>query len=430
MNYKEALAFLDSFTDYEKIGYKNRKAFRLGRVHRLAAAFSNPEKSFLSIHIAGTKGKGSIAAFTASILKEAGFRVGLYTSPHLQDLRERIRLNGEMIAKDDFIFHAGEIKEKIRKENLKFPPTFFEVCTILAFNYFRAKKIDYAVLETGLGGRLDATNIVGGFVSVISPVSFDHMHVLGRSLDRIAFEKCGIIKTGCVTVSAPQEKDAFEVIRKKCKSLNARLISVGKEITFKERLFDSEKEVFDIRGTLEHYQDLSSRLLGRHQIINASCAVGVAEALIKKGAKISSEHMKRGIEKTENPARCEIVSRKPYLVLDGAQNRASAKALGETIKRNFDSRRLILVLGISRDKDIKGLCEELVPLADLVILTKAKADRAEEPRSIKKFITDKKVILTDSVREALRRARAAADANDMILVTGSFFVIGEAKLII
>lgn len=427
MDCKETLRYLDSFIDYEKIGYASREAFNLERMFHLARILGNPQNTFPSIHIAGTKGKGSIAAFTSSILKEAGFKTGTYTSPHQISPRERIKINGEIIGENDLAFHAGEIREKLEKENLSFLPTYFEIFTMLAFNYFKEKKIDYAVVEAGLGGRLDATNIVRPLVAAISPVSYDHTHILGVTLQKIAFEKSGIIKKNCVCVSAPQNDKVLEVIRKKCESSKSRLILVGKDIGFKEIHHGPAGEIFNLRGMLKDYKFCVSHLIGRHQIENAASAIGIVEALKKKGAKIEAESIKKGIEKTRNPARCEIISKSPYVVLDGAQNRASASALKETVKRNFNYRRLLLVLGISKEKDIKGVTDELIPLADTVILTKAKVERAEEPRAIEKFIKGKPVILTDSVPEALEKTRMLSGRDDMMLVTGSFFVTGEAR---
>jgi dihydrofolate synthase/folylpolyglutamate synthase len=332
--------------------------------------------------------------------------------------------------------------------------------------------VDYAVIEAGLGGRLDATNIVCPLVSAISPISYDHTDVLGNNLGQIAREKCGIIKKEGVCVSAPQEKDVFDVIVRRCRSQRAELVFVkdcmttslrkdatrpslraqhhmvlgeaiseiassvaslpprndekSRFLSVEELCHDSEKEIFTVRGMLREYANCESRLLGRHQTVNATCAVGIAESLIKKGVKISPESIKKGIEKTENPARCEVREERPLVVFDGAQNRASAAALKETVKRNFRYKNLILVLGISKDKDIKGICEELIPLAEAVILTKAASGRGADPGVIEKFIKDKKTIPAASVMEAMHKARRIAAEDDMILVTGSFFVIGEA----
>lgn len=426
MDYVEAVGYLDSFINYEKIGYRQRRLFNLERMRCLSSVFTNPDKSFPSIHIAGTKGKGSIASFISNILRQAGFCVGLYTSPHITSLRERIKINNQMISRKSFSFHAGRIKEKLKAQSPEFCPTYFEIFTSLAFNYFKTKNIDYAVIEAGLGGRLDATNIIDSLISVITPVSYDHMHILGGTLKEIALEKSAIIKEDSVVVSAPQERDVFEIIDKRCKSLNVPMILVGKDVKFNHAHCDSEKEIFNMHGMLGNYEHCVTRLLGRHQIVNAACAVGVAEALIKKGVKISNENIKSGIKETQNPARCEVIAKKPYIILDGAQNAASASALKDTVKRNFNYKHLILVLGVSKGKDIKGICEELVSLADTIILTKAKMERAEEPRLIRQFIKKENLILTNSVREAVEKARALAGIEDMVVITGSFFVAGEA----
>lgn len=427
MHYKEAIQYLNSFVDYEKIGYKEAGIFSVDRMRKLAHLFDNPEKSFQAIHITGTKGKGSVASFVFNILKDARFRVGLYTSPHLVTPRERIRFNDEMISEDDLVSSASEIKDSIGKHKLGFSPTYFEIYTLLAFNYFRKKKIDFGVIEVGLGGRLDATNIVKSASSVITPISYDHTEILGNTLEKIAEEKTDIIKKDSIVISAPQSAAVLDVIKKKCKAQGVELVLVGKDIRTEDVYHDSGKEIFNIETALARYENCESRLLGAHQVMNAASAVGAAEALIKKGVKISKENIKNGIKTTGIPARCEVVSVKPYIVLDGAQNKKSAEALKETIKRNFKYKRLILILGVSRGKDIKGICEELAPLANEIVLTKAKTQRAECPRDIGNFIKGKNIFFTDSVREAIKKAEAQASVNDMILVTGSFFVIGEAK---
>jgi len=429
MNYNDAIRYLDSFVDYEKIGYKG-KTFDLGRMRLLARIFGNPQDSFSSIHIAGTKGKGSTASFIAGILKEARFKTGLYTSPHLRDVRERIQIDNEMIERPELAFHANFIREKLGAEKLGFSPTFFEIFTILAFNYFKAKGIDYGVIETGLGGRLDATNIVRPLVSVITNISYDHTDILGEDLRSIAFEKSGIIKKGNIVVSAPQEAGALDAIRKACALLEAELVLLGKDVRFNEVRHDTGGEVFDVHGMLDTYSECAIRLPGNHQVINATCAMAAAEGLKKKGVKIAQEDIKKGLEKTKIPARCEVISKSPYVILDGAQNRKSANALKETIKRNFNYRKLILVLGISKQKDIKGICEELIPHAERVILTKANTARAEEPHVIERHVIPVRgddIMLTDSVGEAMHEAKSLAGRDDLILITGSFFVASEGR---
>ena len=429
MDYKEAVKFFDSFVNYEKMGYVAKEPFKLDRSLRLADIFGNPQNTFSVIHIAGTKGKGSTANFIASILEASGFSVGLYTSPHILMPRERIKINGEIINEKEFAFYVGEIKEALASEMFEVQPTYFELYTILAFNYFRGKNVDFAVVETGLGGRLDATNIAKSKVSVISPISYDHMYILGDTLEKIAFEKCGIIKNNSYCVSAPQEKEALEVIKKRCSSLDTQLFVVGEDFNFSEISCDDKKEVFEVLGTDGKKKSFTSHLLGHHQLENATAAIAVAEILRKEEPRITGSSISVGIERCKNPGRCEIIEKRPYIVLDGAQNRKSAKALKDTIERNFDYDRLIVVLGISKDKDIKGVCEELAPLADEFIITKAQVKRAEEPAVIAGFIKNKNVILTKFVSEAMERAKFVATDDDMIVVAGSFFVVGEVKRI-
>lgn len=427
MNYKEALEYLNSFIDYEKTGFTSLEPFKLDRMRYLAGAFGNPENSFRSIHVAGTKGKGSITSFIGSILKESGFSVGVYTSPHLSDPRERIKINGNFMMKSEFSFYVSQIKSKLGMLDLNFSPTFFEIYTLLAFNYFRDKKIDFGIIEVGLGGRLDATNIINSEISVISPISYDHMNILGEDLEKIAYEKSGIIKKESIVLSAPQEERALRVIEEKAASLGAKLILVGEDILFKELYHNKEKEVFSVYGPFEKYEHCKASLIGQHQVVNAACAVGVADILRDKGERVTEEAIKKGLKNAKNPARCEIVSRDPLMLLDGAQNKESAKALKKTIKRNFNRKNISLILGMSKDKDVEGLVDELSPLASKVFLTKAKIDRALEPKNIKKFINGKKVILTDSVEEALEKVTTFSQKKDLIVICGSFFVVGEAR---
>ncbi|MFH1380655.1 MAG: folylpolyglutamate synthase/dihydrofolate synthase family protein [Candidatus Omnitrophota bacterium] len=425
MTRQEIFKYLESFVDYEKIGYSDRKIFKLERTRILAESMDNPQKDFFSIHIAGTKGKGSIANFISSILNEAGFRVGLYTSPHLKNIRERIKINNKSIPESDFLLEVTKIKKVLDSKKIKFKPTFFEILTILAFNYFKKQKVDFGVIETGLGGRLDATNIVKSKVSVMSPISYDHTHILGKKLKSIAQEKSDIIKKNTICVSAPQTKTALQVIKRKCKALNTKLILIGKDINSEEISHSDRKEIFNVIGARAAYKTCSSRLLGLHQIDNASCAVGAVEMLNVRDRKINPDVVRRGIAKAKNYGRCEVICRKPYIVLDGAQNKASARSLKKTIERNFKYERPILVLGISKNKDTKGICGELAPIADRIILTKSKNKRALDPEGIKKFIKNKNIILTNSVKEAMAKASERADPNDLIVVTGSLFVIGE-----
>lgn len=433
MTYNEAIRYLDSFVNYEKeASYDYKRLFKLDRMRRLASILGDPQDSVKSIHIAGTKGKGSTSAIIHSILKEAGFRTGLYTSPHLASFRERIRIGDRIISREDIAGLMGILKNAIEKLGAD-TPTFFEVCTMLAYLYFKEKKADFAVYETGLGGRLDATNILRPLVSAITPVSYEHMDKLGRTLLEIAAEKAGIIKNEGICVVAPQEAEALEEISWICKERSARRILIGKDIKFKELAFSDTEEVFCVSGPFNDYPSLEMPLLGEHQVVNAATAVGVIEALELCGIAIDDKAVKRGLKKVKWPGRLEVVSKRPSVVLDGAQNRASACALAAAISRAFEYRKLVLVLGVSKDKDIKGILDELLPISDKIVLTKANIlERAADPHVMKELIKskDKNVYLTKSVEEALGKARRLASKDDMILVTGSLFVVGEARKIL
>lgn len=455
MTYPEALRYLNSFVNYEKENsYPYRKSFKLERMEGFLKLLKNPQESLRCLHIAGSKGKGSTCAFIAYILREAGFKVGLYTSPHLVDFRERIRIlnpkpktqNKSQIQKLDE-FEGMISKSKITGLVEKLKPlidkyhraskyedlTFFEVYTALAFIYFKEKKVDFAVLETGLGGRLDATNVVNALVSVLTPISYEHTDKLGNTLKQIAREKAGIIKcqvssVKChdfpIVITAPQEKEVMEVMRKKCKKVGAIVTEVGRDIRYRKT-----KDGFSVKGIYGRYADLSIRLIGSHQLINAVAAISAVRALQSYNIKVGIDCIRRGLYHTLWPARCEVLSRDPLVVLDGAQNAASAGVLKEAVKENFNYGRLILVLGISNDKDRAGICSQLDELADEIILTKADNPRAAKPGCLAKYFKDKKTHIARTVKEALGLAVKKANAQDLVLVSGSLFVAGEARKI-
>jgi len=447
MTYPEAIQYLESFINYEKIPrWSYKESLKLERIKEFLSSLGNPQNSLNCLHIAGSKGKGSTCAFISYILKEAGFKVGLYTSPHLSCFRERIRILENkspdtshqtqeefegMISEEEVSELVEKLKPLIEKynRNSKYGPlSFFEVYTALAFVYFKGKKTDFVVLETGLGGRLDATNVVNALVCGISPISYEHTQKLGNTLAEIAYEKAGIIKGHqspdtrhrLIVISAPQEKEAELVIRNRCKEVNAKLYMVNKDL-----FYEKTQDGFNVMGIFEEYPNLKIRLLGRHQLINATVAIGVVEALRFFDIYIDIEAIRDGLYNTSWPARCEIISKKPLIVLDGAQNSASSKVLKETIKENFSYEKLILVLGISRDKDIQGICEELKDLSDIVILTKANNPRATEPEVLARYFKEK--YITQNTQEAIELAKKKANSKDLILVCGSLFVAGEIR---
>lgn len=434
MTYTEALRYLESFINYEKMdGYNYRSSLKLERMKRFAALLGDPQNHIKSIHIAGTKGKGSTASYVYSILRAAGFKAGLYTSPHLIDFRERIRIDGKLISEEDLSSILDRIRDVVESRMKKDRPSFFEVYTILAYIYFKEKDADFAVYETGMGGRLDATNVLEPLVCAITPLSYEHTDKLGLTLEEIAGEKCGIIKSASICVSAPQEKKALKVIEDTCRERGVRLILVGRDIVFKEIRSGDTEEVFDISGIAGDYDMLKSRLLGSHQMINAATAIGIIWGLGLRGIKITSDAVKKGVESARWDGRLEIISREPYIVLDGAQNKASAGCLADAAKKIFKYKKLILVLGISKDKDIKGILETLMPISDSIIFTKSRvAERALAPEKIREAASSinndfKDTAVIPDVESALKMATSKANKDDLILVTGSLFVVGEAK---
>lgn len=444
MTYRQAINYLESFINYEKIPvYPYKESLKLERIRHFLEKIGNPQDFLRCIHIAGTKGKGSTCAFISYMLREAGYRVGLYTSPHLSDFRERIRIlrpharrtHRQLEAKDfegmipraELVAFTEALKPSIEQYNRASaygPLSFFEVYTSLAFLYFKDKKVDFAVLETGLGGRLDATNVVDSFVCAVTPISYEHTQKLGNTLGEIAAEKAGIIKSSrSIVISAPQEKEAGAVIKDRCKKYRAMLLEVGRDIVYKK----AGEQRIAVNGVFAKYRNIKIGLLGEHQFINAALAIGVIEALRFNNIEVGARKIKEGIRNTLWPGRCEIVSRRPLAVLDGAQNIASVKALKETILENFKYRKLILVFGISKDKDIKGICSQFYNFADNVILTKADNPRATEPGAIAGYFKGRNMFMTNNVKEAVSLARQKAGEKDLILVTGSLFVVGEAR---
>jgi dihydrofolate synthase/folylpolyglutamate synthase len=435
MTYAEALKYLESFVDYEKIpSYKYRDAVKLSRMEALLDGLGNPQRNFKSIHIAGTKGKGTTCAFVYSILKESGRKVGLYTSPHLIDFKERIRISfpkERSIEEAEVATLVARIKsflDRFTKASKFGSPSFFEVYTALALLFFSIKKVEIAVLEVGMGGRLDATNVVNPLVAGITPISFDHTDKLGMTLEAISKEKCGIIKNNCVVVASEQNAAVMNCIRKAAVDKNARLYEVGKDIFYEPLTANPESQTFNVRGIFGDYTLLTTPLLGRHQVVNAACAIGIIEALRSKDILICSHDITSGIRSVDWPGRLQVAGRCPWIILDGAQNEASSRALKEAISKIFSYKDLILVFGVSCDKDIEGIGGNLFPFADKIFFTRSDTKRAAAPEALKKRFPDygKKITLTFNVKEAVELARRQAKPDDLILVTGSLFVVGEA----
>lgn len=426
---KASLAYLSRFSNYEKISHYNyKRAFKLDRIRSLLLLLDNPQEEFPSVIIAGTKGKGSTAAVVSSILSSAGIKTGLFTSPHLVSVRERIRIDKTSISRAEFLKNLSLIKRVIEREGLK-GLTYFEVLTSLAFLYFARKKIDLAVLEVGLGGRLDATNVVHSLVAAITPISYDHTHLLGNSIEKIAREKCGVIKRGGFVVSAPQPKQAQLVIRKTAANQKTRLLLVEKDITYKNLKTSFSGADFDVTTPYSSYKGLRIPLIGRHQVINSLTALGIVEILKREfGFGIKEADIRKGLKRVELYGRFHIVSKRPYLILDGAHNKASAQSLKDAYNRLFGRKRCLLILGISADKDIEAIGRILSSIAEQVIFSRARSPRAEAPsvlaQKLGRFFKDYNV--SYDIKDALAFAKGIVDKKGIILVTGSLFLVGNA----
>ncbi|MFH1798206.1 MAG: folylpolyglutamate synthase/dihydrofolate synthase family protein [Candidatus Omnitrophota bacterium] len=428
-SYKGTLEFLESFVNYEKTGFDVfKKAVSLDNLRGTLKDLGSPEGSFRSLHVAGTKGKGSICTFASSILKETGHKTGLFTSPHLARPNERIKINGESITPEDLTNTVDYLKDAIGPINIR-KLTFFEIYTLMAIVYFNTKGVDFAVFETGIGGRLDATNVIDAEVSAISPISYDHTQVLGNTIGKIAAEKAAIIKNKSCCISSPQEEEALRVIIDRCAETSSTMFLVGKDINYKIKSSDESGNSFNLYTSYAVYDNCNTRLVGEFQVANSAAAVGMCEEILKN-VKYSQIAFKRGIQNAFIEARLEILSRSPLIVIDGAQNTASAAVLRTSVRKIFKYDRLILILGLCQDKDIAGVCGELAPCSDEIILTRSSAKRAASPHLIRGYVMDRQVQITDDVKEALGRALLLAGKGDMILTAGSFFVAGEVRQLI
>jgi dihydrofolate synthase/folylpolyglutamate synthase len=428
VNYQAALSYILSFTDYEKLPAFLYKAdnFDLRRMAELLDRLGNPHLTSPAIHVAGTKGKGSTAAMIASALSAAGYRTGLYTSPHLHTFRERITVDGEMITEEELSALTERLQpeiDEVNRRNDYGEITTFEILTALAFAFFMERRVDFQVLEVGLGGRLDATNVVMPRIAVITSISLDHAEVLGDSLAKIAGEKAGIIKPGTLVISAPQSNEVEGVIEEVCRSKGVSLITVGRDVTWRKLKSDLSGQFFEVKGKAGNHK-LIIPLLGEHQLENAAVAVAALEAL-----DIGVVDIARGLAQVQWPGRLEILRHEPLFLADGAHNADSANRLRETIEKYLHFDRLILILGASSDKDIAGIVGALAPLSSQAIVTRSRHPRALAPNLLLEELEKQGVKgeLVESVSSAVERAMEMAGPRDLICATGSLFVAAEAR---
>jgi dihydrofolate synthase/folylpolyglutamate synthase len=432
LNYSQAEEYLNSFTNYEQIPgiLYAQPGYSLRHVEELLNRMDNPQLAARTIHIAGTKGKGSVAAMVAQVLSASDYKTGLYTSPHFHTLRERISIDGSLISEAEFAAAMVKVMPFIEsmKQDTSFRQlTYFEALTALAFIYFQKKRVDFQVLEVGLGGRLDATNVTKPVVCIITSISLDHTQILGNSLEEIAREKAGIIKPGCWVVISPQPEEAASVITSICRDKKAKVVQVSKDITWHKIGGDLHHQSLVIEGRTSKYQ-VSIPLLGDFQLENAATAVAALEILSSEGFAISSDDIAQGLAQVKWPGRFQILRQHPTVLVDGAHNVASMRRLVNNIKAYFAHKRIFLVFGTSCDKDIPGIINELVPLSPQVIVTQASHSRAAPPPTLAAEFTKRgiKPEIKETVAQAISRALSLAGKTDIICVTGSLFVVAEA----
>ena len=445
MNYQPYLNTFINFESHLKDAHPG--LFNLDRVRRLLRVLGDPQNALKFIHVAGTKGKGSTCVFIAHILRAASYRTGLYTSPHLDRINERIRIL-QPETKNILLDFCGSISdgeldaliktlkpdlEKFRHDPLLGSLTYFEVLTIVALCYFAWKKTDIVVLETGLGGRLDATNVVDAIINVITPISLDHTHLLGNTLQKIAREKAAIIKDRrSKVVVAKQKSSAMRVILKQCRDLTIRPVVIGKYVTYFADKHDDKARSFRVCGQKNEYKNLKTALAGEHQWQNAAVAIGAIELLPQFGFKVSRKAVAQGIREARWPARFEIIRQKPVVVVDCAHNTDSAEVLVRTFRRVFPGKKAVLILGVSEDKDIVGICRVLDRIARSVILTRARHPRAYDFMSIKfnKLFKKSSAIYLPEIKDAINEAHKIAGKPDVILATGSVFLAAQVRALV
>jgi dihydrofolate synthase/folylpolyglutamate synthase len=442
-----------------ELAQTSSQKFDLAHMRVLLRAMGNPERRFRSVLIAGTNGKGSTAATLASILKTSGLRIGLYTSPHLIRINERIRIDGEQIADDKFALLHDVVERTaerlIEDGELPWHPSFFEMLTAIAFEHFATSKIDIAVLEVGMGGRLDATNVVEPLVSVITDISLDHQKFLGNTVAEIAREKVGIIRPGGVVVTLPQHPEANDVIGNAILDAGAHGVSAVQYVPPVSPGAEIKQELLTAEFANESAQDakkgrgenqpcaryrlevmgkevlVSTPLIGRHQLRNIALAIAAAEELSKQGLAVTPESIERGIRQTRWPGRFQVIpatADSPEMVLDVAHNPAGAWALRSALSSYYEGRRIIFVFGAMRDKAIGEIAEVLFPLGERVIATRAENPRSASPEEIREAASRSNAEIEGDpdVASAVQRARTLASTDGVVVITGSIYIVGEA----
>ena len=434
MDYRQSIAQLLTLVDHERnrvTGPRQKAIYDLTRMEALLGQLGSPHHQVPAVHIAGTKGKGSTAALCDAALHAAGLRTGFYSSPHLHTCRERIRRDSEPISEDGFaalVEGLWPLHEELTNDPDVGPLTLFEYLTGMAFQCFAQDRTDVQIIEVGLGGRLDATNVLDAGVCVITSISLDHMAILGDTIGEIAADKAGIIKPGATVVIAPQTPEALSPILAACEEKEAAPILVGRDITWEEGHLGTDGQRFRVRGRNGEY-DLHIPLLGAHQLENAATAVAALEALSSQGIGVPGQAIQAGFEKVVWPCRMEVLSRVPLLVADGAHNVYSVESLLKSLPIYLDFQRLILVVGFSKDKNVEGMAQALGEKADSIIATASRHPRSLNPTEVAGLFagSTKPVSQAQTPADALKIALESAGERDLVLATGSLFLTAEVR---
>ena len=435
--YKDALKYLYEKTDYEKEKHLryNVTTFNLERMEKLLSLVGKPHKKFPTVHIAGTKGKGSTATMLAMMMQANDYTVGLYTSPHVSHLHERIVVNSEMISDSEMLGLLNRIYVPVEKIAKSERVTFFEIMTALAFMHFADVDVDIAVIETGMGGRLDSTNVINPEVVGITSLSIDHQYQLGETIGSIAKEKAGVFKRGVPIITVQQDPEALRVLKSCATAVKAPLSVTGSDIDFSQR-FETSREHgphtrICLTTPLSKFEHLRVPLYGKHQAINCGLALAMLDKLKSSGYEIDDEKATEGLHNVSLKGRMEMVCDDPRIMIDGAHNAASIRALIHAIGQNIPYDSMVMIFGCNSDKDVDGMLNELRYGADKVIFTRSQSAKAMSPDELAEMYTEKcnkMCQAATTLGESLRLARSAVDREDLICITGSFYLIGQAKM--